>query len=63
MAWEVEGTSEFAEWYASLESDEQDAINESIERLEESGPALGAATCRYRSVVPVCQHEGTAHPI
>ena len=41
MAWEVEGTAEFEEWYAALEPDEQDAINESIERLEESGPALG----------------------
>lgn len=41
MAWEVEGTLEFEEWYASLETDDQDAINESIELLEESGPALG----------------------
>src|SRR5580658_7468206 len=41
MAWEVEGTREFEEWYASLEADDQDAINESIELLEEVGPALG----------------------
>ena len=41
MVWEVEGTREFEEWYASLEADDQDAINESIERLEESGPVLG----------------------
>jgi hypothetical protein len=41
MAWEVEGTREFEEWYASLEADDQDAINESIDLLEESGPALG----------------------
>jgi len=41
MAWEVEGTREFEEWYASLEPDDQDSINNSIEMLEESGPALG----------------------
>ncbi|HTV73268.1 MAG TPA: type II toxin-antitoxin system RelE/ParE family toxin, partial [Candidatus Acidoferrales bacterium] len=40
MAWEVEGTREFEEWYASLDGDDQDAVNQSIERLEESGPSL-----------------------
>jgi hypothetical protein len=39
--WEVEGTREFEEWYASLDAVDQDAVNESIERLEESGPSLG----------------------
>lgn len=41
MAWQIEGTQEFEEWYASLEADDQNAINESIELLEEIGPALG----------------------
>lgn len=25
--WEVEGTNEFAEWYGSLDADNQDAVN------------------------------------
>jgi hypothetical protein len=41
MAWEVEGTSEFEEWYASLDARDQEALNESIDLLIESGPALG----------------------
>jgi hypothetical protein len=41
MACEIEGTEEFAAWYASLDADEQDALNYSIELLEENGPALG----------------------
>ena len=35
------GTNEFAAWYAALDADEQDALNYSIELLEEYGPALG----------------------
>ncbi len=41
MAWEIEGTSEFEEWYAILDAAEQEAINASIDLLIESGPALG----------------------
>lgn len=40
MTWCVEGTDEFADWYASLDADEQDALNYSIDLLEEYGPAL-----------------------
>lgn len=41
MAWEVEGTAEFEEWYAALEASDQEALNYSVDRLIESGPALG----------------------
>jgi hypothetical protein len=41
VAWEIEGTMEFEEWYASLDAAEQEAINASIDLLIESGPALG----------------------
>lgn len=41
MAWAVEGTAEFEEWYGSLDASDQEALNESIDRLIESGPALG----------------------
>jgi len=41
VAWDVEGTGEFADWYESLDADEQVAIDESIDMLIEYGPALG----------------------
>ena len=36
-----EGTAEFEEWYASLDAIDQEALNDSIDLLIESGPALG----------------------
>lgn len=41
MPWNLEGTSEFEEWYGSLDADEQVALDGSIALLEEHGPALG----------------------
>lgn len=41
MAWEVEGTAEFEEWYASLDGADQEALDYSIDLLEEYGPVLG----------------------
>lgn len=41
MSWNVEGTSEFEEWYRSLDADEQVALPGSIALLEDHGPALG----------------------
>jgi hypothetical protein len=41
MPWNVEGTREFEDWYASLDADEQVALDGSIALLEEHGPALG----------------------
>jgi hypothetical protein len=41
MVWDVEYTDQFAEWWAGLEEHEQDAIDASVEVLEERGPALG----------------------
>jgi hypothetical protein len=41
VAWDVEGTAEFEEWYASLDASDQEALNDSIDRLIENGPALG----------------------
>ena len=37
----MEGTREFEGWYASLDADEQVALDASIALLEERGPALG----------------------
>jgi hypothetical protein len=41
VAWEVEGTDQFAEWYLQLTEAEQLAINAVVDLLEERGPSLG----------------------
>ncbi len=41
MAWEVEYTDQFEEWWDDLTEEEQEAITAAVDRLEERGPALG----------------------
>lgn len=42
MAWDVEVTDEFCDWYDSLEDEFQvDAVDEGVARLETDGPTLG----------------------
>ena len=41
MAWEVEVTDEFRDWYYSLEDDQQGAVNTGVQMLEQHGPNLG----------------------
>ena len=41
MAWEVEGTNEFADWYGDLDEIDQAAVTKSVELLENLGPYLG----------------------
>ncbi len=38
--WEVEGTDQFADWYADLEENLQIRVDAAIEWLEEKGPGL-----------------------
>jgi hypothetical protein len=40
MAWEIETSDEFSEWYCSLANDEALSVNFSVELLEQAGPAL-----------------------
>ena len=40
MAWNVEYTDEFLEWWNTLSIDEQDAVAVSVTLLEEKGPTL-----------------------
>jgi hypothetical protein len=40
MAWEVEGTDEFADWYRALTTAQQRAVEDAVERLITYGPAL-----------------------
>jgi len=41
MAWEVEGTDQFADWYGSLEAHAQERVDYVVGKLEEDGPQLG----------------------
>jgi hypothetical protein len=40
MAWEVEFTDEFGEWWEGLSVEEQDSIDSAVYMLEDVGPAL-----------------------
>ena len=40
MAWEINGTDEFADWYGALTDAEQDAVIAVVELLAEHGPSL-----------------------
>ena len=42
--WEVEYTSEFDEWWATLSIDQQAALTAAVGRLAEHGPTLGRPT-------------------
>jgi len=40
MAWDVEFTDDFGEWWDGLTAEEQDSVADSVYVLQESGPAL-----------------------
>jgi len=44
MAWEIEFTDEFRDWWNTLTEKEQGAIDASVKLLEEFGPGLGVHT-------------------
>ena len=41
MAWEIEASNEFSNWYRDLTDDEAESVNFSVDLLEQAGPALG----------------------
>ncbi len=41
MAWDVEYTDEFGDWWESLSAEEQESIAVTVKLLEERGPSLG----------------------
>ena len=41
MAWEIEVTAEFSDWFAELSPSERVAIARKVDVLEERGPNLG----------------------
>jgi len=38
MAWEVEFTDDFEEWWNHLSAEEQESVNASVRLLQEKGP-------------------------
>jgi hypothetical protein len=41
MAWDVEVTDEFKDWFDTLSDADQDAVGAAVEILAEEGPSLG----------------------
>uniref|UniRef100_E6QIS0 Uncharacterized protein n=1 Tax=mine drainage metagenome TaxID=410659 RepID=E6QIS0_9ZZZZ len=62
MAWDVEVSDEFKQWYERLNLVEQESIAVGVMLLEAYGPALGRPPGRYASWRRVPKHEGIAHP-
>jgi hypothetical protein len=70
MAWEIEASDEFKEWYDSLTDEECGSANDVIEALVALGPALGRPQVntlkgsRYPNMKELrIQHEGRPYRI
>ena len=70
MAWEVEGTDEFAGWFEALNDDEQTSVGRVVELLAEHGLSMpfpyssGIATSRHRHMRELrVQHEGRPYRV
>ena len=70
MAWDVEGTDEFAGWFGDLTDNEQVSVGRVVELLVEQGPSLpfpyssGIATSRHRHMRELrIQHEGRPYRV
>ena len=65
--WEVSGTDEFATWYGSLAAKDQSKVDERVELLEQSGPALRRpvvgeiTTSTYKNMKELRAKSGRAH--
>ena len=65
--WEVSGTDEFAAWYGSLDAKDQSKVDERVELLEQSGPALRRpvvgeiTTSTYKNMKELRAKSGRAH--
>lgn len=70
MAWQIEYTDEFGNWWASLTEDEQIEITAHVELLEEKGPGLpfpyssGVESSRHSHLRELrIQHRGNPYRI
>ncbi len=66
MAWEIEVTDQFRDWWADLTTDQQAAVSVRVELLSERGPSLGRPaverihTSRHHSMKDLRSSEGGA---
>lgn len=44
VEWEILFTDEFGDWWDTLTSDQQEAVADRVELLQQSGPSLGRPT-------------------
>lgn len=70
MAWDVEGTDDFAGWFTDLTEKEQVSIGRIVELLVEHGPSLpfphssGVESSRHRQMRELrIQHEGRPYRV
>ena len=70
LAWDVEGTEEFARWFEALTEHEQISVGRVVELLVAHGPLLpfpyssGIATSRHRHMRELrIQHEGRPYRV
>jgi hypothetical protein len=70
MAWEVEFSAEFEEWWNELDADEQKSVDFSVTLLSEAGPTLrmphssGVEASRHRHMRELrIQHEGRPYRV
>ena len=70
MAWEIEVTSEFRDWFAELSPSERIAIARKVDVLEERGPNLGRPEIdtlkgsRFPNMKELrIQHQGAAYRV
>jgi hypothetical protein len=70
MSWDVEASDEFKEWYESLEEEERASVADSVDILEEYGPALGRPFAdtlrgsRYPNMKELrVQHQGKSYRV
>ena len=65
--WEVSGTDEFAAWYSLLDAKDQSKVDERVELLAQSGPALRRpivgeiTTSTYKNMKELRAKSGRAH--
>jgi hypothetical protein len=70
VAWEVEGTDDFRDWFEHLKDEEQAGVGRVVDLLVEHGPSLpfpyssGIATSRHRHMRELrIQHEGRPYRV
>jgi hypothetical protein len=70
VVWEVEGTDQFAEWFAGLSDEEQVSVGRVVDLLVEHGPSLpfpytsAIETSRHRHLRELrIQHQGRPYRV